>query len=178
MKQLFFIFLFFTISTSFAQNQQKSDSIGVDIYGAIYTVKNNTLFKTLDEDIKSYQNLNFGEIASVDILNSLEIVIFYKEFNTSLIIDNQLNLKHTIRFINNIQFASKGITNKIWIYNEDESKLQLYDYKSNSVSISSQVLANFIPLKMESSFNTVKLIGDKKTLIFNRYLYLQETIIH
>ncbi len=178
MKSLLkYIFLLLFISV-IAQNEQKIDTIGIDIYDALYIVKNNTLFKILDDETQSYQNFNFGEITSVDIINPLEIVIFYKEFNTSLILDNQLNTKHTIRFINNILFTRKGITNKIWIYNEDENKLQLYDYKSNTVSISSQVLTNFRPLKMKSSFNSVRLINNKKTLIFDRYLYLQETIIH
>ena len=64
------------------------------------------------------------------------------------------------------------------MYNEDDSKLQLYDYKSNTVSISSQVLTRFTPIKMQSDFNTVKLSSVEKTLIFNQYLYLLDTIIH
>lgn len=178
MKSLLkYIFLLLFISV-IAQNEQKTDTIGIDIYDALYIVKNNTLFKILDDETQSYQNFNFGEITSVDIINPLEIIVFYKEFNSAIILDNQLNTKHTIRFINNILFTRKGITNKIWIYNEDENKLQLYDYKSNTVSISSQVLTNFRPLIMKSSFNSVRLINNTKTLIFDRYLYLQETIIH
>lgn len=178
MKTFFSTFFSLLFIISFAQNEQEIDSIGTDIYDAIYTVKNNTLYKTVDDDTKTYQNFNFGEITSVDILNSLEIVVFYKEFNSVLILDNELNLKQTIRFANNILFASKGITDKVWVYNEDENKLQLYDYKSNTVSISSQVLTSFTPIKMESDFNKVKLSSAEKTLIFNQYLYLQDTIIH
>lgn len=178
MKSLFKYLFLLLFTSTIAQNEQKNDTIGVDIYDALYIVKNNTLFKILEDKTQSYQNFNFGEITSVDIINPLEIVVFYKEFNSAIILDNQLNLKQTIQFTNNILFTSKGITNKIWIYNEDENKLQLYDYKSNTVSISSQVLTDFRPLKMKSSFNNVRLINNKKTLIFDRYLYLQETIIH
>ena len=84
----------------------------------------------------------------------------------------------TIQFPNNISFSRKGITNKIWIYNEDENKIQLYDYKSKQVSISSQLITKFTPNKMESDFNSVRLSDDKKTLVFNQYLYLVDTIIH
>lgn len=178
MKFLSIFFILFIYFESFAQNEQTTDTIGTDIYNATYILKNNTLYKEKNETSKSYNNFNFGEITSVDILNPFEIVVFYQEFNSAVILDNQLNLKHTIRFFNNILFVRKGITNKIWIYNADENKVQLYDFKSKTISISSQILRNFTPTKMESDFNKVKLISKEKTLVFNQYLYLQDTIIH
>ena len=144
----------------------------------MYLIKDNILTKELDGKTKVNQNFNFGNLTSVDILNPLEIVLFYSDFNTVLVLDNELNLKHTIPFANNIKFASKAITDMIWVYNEDENKLQLYDYKSKTVSISSNVLTNFKPTAMETDFNTVQLIGVDKTLVFNRYLYLENTLIH
>ena len=178
MKFLSIFFILFTYFTSFSQNEQTIDTIGKDIYNASYILKDNTLFKEIDAVSKSYNNFNFGEITTVDILNPFEIVVFYAEFNSAIILDNELNLMHTIRFANNITFVRKGITNKIWIYNADENKIELYDYKSKTISISSQILRNFTPIKMESDFNSVKLKSEEKTLVFNQYLYLQDTIIH
>ncbi|MCK5814502.1 MAG: hypothetical protein KAH07_01010 [Flavobacteriaceae bacterium] len=177
MKLLSVFFILFIYFVSFAQNEQ-TDTIGTDIYNATYTLKDNTVFKKNNEISESYRNFNFGDITTVDILNPFEIVVFYGEFNSAVILDNELNLKHTIRFANNISFVRKGITNKIWIYNSDENKVQLYDFKSNTISISSQILRDFTPVKMESDFNNVKLISKEKTFVFNQYLYLQDTIIH
>jgi hypothetical protein len=172
-----FIFLF-TFFVSYSQKEQSIDTIGVDNYNATYILKDNAILKETSGKIRTYQNFNFGFISTVDILNPYEVVLFYDEFNTVVILDNELNLIQTIRFENNISFSKKGITNNIWIYNADENKVQLYDYKSKKTSISSQVLTDFIPTKMESDFNSVRLINLKKTLIFNQYLYLEDTIIH
>lgn len=178
MIRLFKYIFLFTFSVTFSQNEQTIDTIGVDNYKSTYMLNNNVLIKENNNETKTYQNFNFGNISTVDIINPFEIVVFYDEFNTVVILDNVLNLMRTIQFPNNISFSRKGITNKIWIYNEDENKIQLYDYKSKQVSISSQLITKFTPNKMESNFNSVRLSDDKKTLVFNQYLYLVDTIIH
>ena len=173
-----FLFLI-TFSLSFAQNsEQKIDSIGVDILDASYVVFNNVLIKNSNNKTLSYENISLGEVSSVDIINSQEIVLFYQDFNTVIILDNQLNLIQTISFQKTISFAKKGIANTLWIFNTDENKLELYDYKSKKTTLSSQIITDFEPQQMESSFNFVKLIGKEKTLVFNQYLNLIETIIH
>ncbi|MCF6279677.1 MAG: hypothetical protein L3J14_04955 [Flavobacteriaceae bacterium] len=173
-----FIFLI-TFSLSFAQNnEQKTDSIGTDILNASYVVFNNVLIKKNNSETLSYENISLGEVSSVDIINSQEIVLFYDDFNTVIVLDNQLNLIQTVLFQNTISFAKKGIANTLWIFNTDENKLELYDYKSQKITLSSQVITDFEPQQMESSFNFVKLIGKEKTLIFNQYLNLTDTIIH
>lgn len=178
MKTHLFLFSLMIGFVSFSQNEQKTDSIGTDIFGAIYTLKNNTLIKTVDDKTIDYQNLALGDIATVDIINSREIVIFYFDFNAVVILDNQLNLITQIQFVQNILFVTKGIVNNLWRYNDTQNILELYDYKSRTVTGSSQVITNFEPLKMESNFNSVKLIGVHKTLVFDQYLNITETEIH
>ena len=179
MQSLLKFLLLILFSTSFAQNsEQKIDSIGVDILDASYVVFNNVLIKNSNDKTLSYENISLGEISSVDIINAQEIVLFYRDFNTVVLLDNQLNLIQSISFKNTISFAKKGIVNTLWIFNTDENKLKLYDYKSKKTTLSSQVITDFEPIEMESSFNFVKLIGKEKTLIFNQYLNLTDTIIH
>ena len=173
-------FLFLILfSTSFAQsNEQKVDSIGIDILNASYTVFNDALIKKSNQKTKTYKNIALGEIWSVDIINSQQIVMFYGDFNSVIILDNQLNLIESIAFQNTISFAKKGITNTLWIFNTDENKVQLYDYKTKKIIFSSQVITDLEPIEMISGFNFVKLVGEEKTLIFNQYLNLTDTIIH
>lgn len=173
-----YIFLL-TFITSFSQNnEQEIDSIGIDVLGASYFLKDNTVYKKNNQKTFTYQNFSFGNIYSVDIINSQEIVVFYQDFNSVVILDNQLNEIEKTTFQDNILFARKGIANKVWIYNIDNNKINLYDYKSKSISLSSQTITDFEPINMESGFNFVKLLGINKTLIFDRYLNLVETKIH
>ncbi|MFK5879889.1 MAG: hypothetical protein QM478_10390 [Flavobacteriaceae bacterium] len=178
MKQLLFIISFFIICNSFSQNEQKTDTIGTDIFGAIYSLKNNTLFKSADDKTIDYKNYSLGDIATVDIINSREIIIFYLDYNTVVILDNQLNIITKIQFVQTILFVNKGIVNNLWRYNDIQNTLELYDYKSRKVTSSSQVITDFEPVKMESNFNSVKLIGVNKTLLFDQYLNITETVIH
>ena len=169
--------LLFSCTTP-AQDFQQKDTIGTDIYGAIYTLENNTLYKNIDDKTLSYQNFAFGNVETIDILNSLEIIVFYRDFNALVILDKQLNPITEIQFYKNILFVNKGIVNNLWRYNDTDNKLELYDYNSKTVTASSVSITDFEPLKMESNFNSVKLIGADKTLVFNQYLNLTNTIIH
>ncbi len=178
MKQLFFLISFFIVCNSFSQNEQKTDTIGTDIFGAMYTLKNNTLFKKVDDTTIDYLNLALGDITTVDIINSREIVIFYRDYNAVVILDNQLNLITQIQFAQTILFVNNGIVNNLWRYNDTQNILELYDYKSRTITSSSQVITDFNPVKMESNFNSVKLIGINKTLVFDQYLNITETEIH
>jgi len=178
MKQLILLFSLFIICNSFSQNEQKTDTIGTDIFGAIYTLKNNTITKNKDDRTIDYQNLALGDIATVDILNSREIVIFYLDYNAVVILDNQLNLITQIQFAQTILFVNKGIVNNLWRYNDTQNIMELFDYKSRTVTSTSQIITDFEPIKMESNFNSVKLIGIEKTLVFDQYLNITETVIH
>ncbi len=178
MKLLIIYLFLFSFFISFSQNEQQIDTIGKDVFEALYTLKNNILFKTLNDKTVSYQNLALGDIATVDIINSQEIVIFYLDYNSVVILDNQLNQIVQIQFAETILFVRKGIVNHLWRFNDSNHTLELYDYKSKTVSRTSQIILDFVPSKMESNFNSVKLIGANKTLLFNQYLYLTDTVIH
>ncbi|WP_460189537.1 hypothetical protein [Urechidicola sp. KH5] len=172
----FFLPLLFGI-TIFAQSTE-IDTLGIDIFSATYTLENNILYKTTDQETYNYQNLALGNVTSVDFVNTLEIVVFYADFNAVVILDNRLNQIHELRFIPTILFVNKGIVNTIWRYNETAQVLELYDYKLKKVISSSPVIANFVPIEMKSNFNSVTLIGENKSLIFDQYLALLETKYH
>ena len=65
--------------------------LGFDNQKSIYSLKNNILTKNSDGITYQYNNLSLGKITNVDFQNPLQIVIFYKNFNTVVLLDNQLN---------------------------------------------------------------------------------------
>lgn len=180
MKLLFKILFLCSFLISFSQeNIQNNDSIKNDFLGATYAiVDQNTFIKKTVKNENTYRNFALGKITSFDILNPFEIVLFYVDFNTVVVLDNHLNEIQVIPFSETILFANKSIANKLWLYNIDRQKLQLFDYKSQTVTLSSQVLTDFEPIKMVSDFNSIKLVGEKKTLVFNQYLSLVDTAIY
>jgi len=100
MKNCLYLFLFLT-SSLFCQNEfeatlveethQKVQSmIDYDNFGTSYFIQNNILYKKDTNKTINYSNVQLGEIASANAFNPLKINVFYKDFNTALILDNRL----------------------------------------------------------------------------------------
>jgi hypothetical protein len=113
------------------------DFIGYDSYDFCYYISNNVLFKKQNEKIFQYQNLQYGKITKVDIVNPLRILIFYENFNAVVLIDNQFNEIQTILFseLENPTIVSAIGTcgqNKLWLYNSLTQQIELFDIITNT----------------------------------------------
>ena len=144
------LFLFLCSQTvCFCQNQKLKTSaihseeienkiyLGFDGLGNNYFIKNNIFIKQYDTQKWEYKNVPLGKITSVDYINPLKIVVFYEDFNTIIILDNQLNeiQKLNLFDIDNTIFASKigmASLNQFWIYNALTQQILLFNYLNNT----------------------------------------------
>jgi len=111
--------------------------IGFDGLGQQYFVKNNIFIKQTETENWEYKNVALGKISSVDFINPLKILLFYEDFNTVILLDNQLNeiQKLNLFDIDNTIFASKigmASQNQFWIYNALTQQIMLFDYLKNT----------------------------------------------
>ena len=111
--------------------------IGFDILGNSYYIKENALYKKSDSKLWNYKNISLGKIMSVDIINPLQIVIFYEDFNTTVLLDNQLNEIQKINFarLENPIMASEvrlSGRNQLWFFNTTTQKIGLFNYSKNN----------------------------------------------
>ena len=121
--------------------------LGFDNQKSIYSLKNNILSKNSDSTIYQYNNLSLGKITRVDFQNPLQIVVFYKNFNTVVLLDNQLNeikkidfnLKSTPVTLEAVALSSQ---NQIWIYDSISSKIGLYNVNTYAFKWISTMLEN------------------------------------
>jgi len=107
--------------------------LGYDSLGAMYSLTNNVLTKQTDTQNWQYKNPILGKITKVDLLNPLKIVVFFQNFNTVVLLDNQLNETQKINLSDNINpilpFAvGLASANRLWIYDSLSQKVGLYDY--------------------------------------------------
>ena len=110
--------------------------LGYDALGAFYFIKNNVLTKVADGKSVEYKNPQLGKISKVDLQNPLKIVLFFQNFNTIILLDNQLNETQKINLSDNnnpIIAIATGLagSNRLWIYNSLSQKIGLYDYGKN-----------------------------------------------
>lgn len=111
--------------------------LGSDTFGWEYTIIDNEFRKAKDGKTLKYRNLSFGEIYKADIQNPLQIVLFYRKFNTVVLLDNQLNETTRINFSNISQpliaeAAGLASQNRLWIYDISTQQLGLYDLGQSS----------------------------------------------
>lgn len=121
--------------------------LGFDNQKSIYSLKNNILTKNSDGITYQYNNLSLGKITNVDFQNPLQIVVFYKSFNTIILLDNQLNEIKKIDFnlkSNPITLEAAALSsqNQIWIYDSISSKIGLYNINTDSFKWISTILEN------------------------------------
>jgi hypothetical protein len=183
MKQLFIALLFFSASL-FSQESvdahlTKSTEIslqsivGIDNFGIIYLINDNVFHKIDKEKDVTYSNVQLGNITSANAFNSLKINLFYKNFNTIIILDNRLAEVYKIDFntiqpYKNVSHVSTGYDNTLWIFNIDLQQLELFDYKANNVRVVTMPVQSNV-LDIQSNFNFCWLLTEQHLYKYNYF---------
>lgn len=131
--------------------------LGTDKLGSSYFARGPVLFKEFDGKHFEYQNLSLGNIHRIDLQNPLYLVLFYKNMNTAVILDNQLNEIRKFEFNKMpespiVTACSLAGRNQLWIFDDSSQKVGLYDTRTSTFSILSQSLSGGIKW-YQSNFN-------------------------
>ena len=177
MKKVVILFFIISFSVAFAQNQKVTamkigfiplncdQFLEYDQFGFYYYIKNNVLLKTNGKESFEYKNVSLGKIIKVDLLNPLTIVLFYENFNTAILLDNQLNEIQKINFSENevpIMAGAIGLAsqNQLWIYNNLTQQIGLFDFlKKEYKTVSIPFVKNIG--KNQTDFNTFYWIDEE-----------------
>jgi hypothetical protein len=171
---LYFSF-FLLLSTHVLRAQKKASHIrttpieattfiGVDSFQNVYTLKDNVFFKN---DQENYQNLDLGKVFSIDIRNPFKIVLFYKNFNTVILLDNRLNAIEKIQFDFNVSFAVKASSNALWLFNQETRRLENFNYKKQETTAYSAPLFEKKILEAKGDLNNLFLHCSDAILLFD-----------
>ncbi len=139
--------------------------IGNDSFDCKYFIKNNVFFKIKSGEIFQYKNISLGKISRIDFQNPLKIVLFYENFNTVILLDNQLNEIQKINFSENeknIAVTAVGISaqNNLWVFNLTNQQIGLYDYLKNKHKDVSSPISGMIK-QYQTNFNTFYWIDER-----------------
>lgn len=140
MKLLLLFFLLNTISIQgIKQNATtinlsiEADYFKIDHLGNFYIVKDSRLImlNSKGETTFEYSNSLFGDISSIDISDPLRLLLYYRESNQILFLNNKLAEISSPIELDDVDIYSSHIVcnssqNKIWVY--DSQKLQLLQY--------------------------------------------------
>lgn len=169
MKSVFLFIIITTTAPLFAQTLEQKNGLllnsdkqsilpevdqffGYDLYAQLYWTNKNTLYKSGSQGNFEFQELMLGPIAQVDLKNPLTVLVFYRETNTLLFLDNRLNEKRRIDFnlieeFPQVQWVFNAGSNRLWIMDQNSQSLWVYDTQSMRVVFQSLPLPNLGELK-------------------------------
>jgi len=177
------IFLFILLIPFFCVSQELSfvekidlDAnlfVGYDSYNDLFYVKNQVLYKKTSTGLMNFKDFQLGEIYSVDIVNPMNIAVYYQDFNTVVLLDNKLTEIERIDFnqiseFTNTSQISVAANTSLWLFNIDLQQLELYNYRSKNKTLVSQPINGEV-LYMVSNFNYCFVLTEEKIRIYNIY---------
>lgn len=147
--------------------------LGVDKYENQYSIDNNVLYKKTPEKTYQFSTLQLGELTSVDILNPLKIVLFYRDFNTAVLLDDKLSEIERVRFnelseFKTPAFVTKATRSNLWLFDINTQTLEVFDYKQKKVIAQSQSIPQPV-IDQQSNFNYCWLLTADKLKRYNIY---------
>ena len=101
----------------------------VDNIGNIYLVDGGELLKYLPAGkfVARYSNLKLGDITSVDATNPLKIIVYYRDFQQLVFLDNQLSANAPLSLeklgYEQAHLVCAGANNGFWVYNKQNNEL-------------------------------------------------------
>lgn len=183
MKSLLYIFFLFSM-VLFSQERITTEIKGtipfnadqishIDNFGALFYTVGNTFYKKEPNQNYNYSNVQLGSISSANAFNPLKIILFYKNFNTMVILDNRLSEIYKVDFNNiqpykNLTHISTGSDNTIWIFNQDTQQLELFDYKTNKTRATTMPVESKV-LDLKSNYNYSWLLTENFLYTYNYF---------
>ncbi len=176
-----FIITLFCLLSSLSIFAQKNRSIlEIDHFGYIYTSDGNELKKYSPNKnlISNFSDALLGEIASVDVSNPLRILLFYKEFNQILYLDQNLNpLTDPIDLYtysdNQIELCCNSTSANFWLYDKENN--QIFEVSRNNEILNKSGLLSAYTQNTEFSKmiemheNIYLLLPNQGILIVNKF---------
>lgn len=120
--------------------KQRGEIVSVDKLGKVYQITDNAVVKynNKGEKISNYAILNNGEIASIDTRNPLQSLLFFKQQQEGIVLDNMLGESNKINFANYFEWIDLVCTsnrdNALWLYNISNQELIKTDINLNIIS--------------------------------------------
>jgi hypothetical protein len=142
MKYWLIILFFFATSSSYSQGdtmfiktmEQRGSIVdfSVDNLGNIFLLYQNGQLKKLKpngDSLAVFNNVRkFGKIFSIDVTNPLKVLLYYKDFGTTVILDRFLNQRAILDFRKNelpqVRAIGQAYDNNIWIFDDLDLKLK------------------------------------------------------
>lgn len=119
----------------------KHDFFSGDNIGNVYAVKEDEMMKYLANGkfFARYSNLKLGSITSIDVTNPLKLVVYYRDFQQIVFLDNQLSVNSDIVSLEKLGYEQTELVcasanNSFWIYDKRNNELDRFNENSKKIT--------------------------------------------
>ena len=188
LKQLLSILL---IGLFFSANAQgilvlEEQKIEIDHLENIYIIDHDNLKLQGEINNIEYQNNFFGEISSVDVSNPLRILVFHKEANQIVFLNNELSIIGNPIVLDEISLPEVKVVcaseiNGFWIYNSLNNRIEFYNSKlqkeHSSINLTQYIssVESIEEIKMVNEMVYLR-VSDTGILLFDMFATYIKTI--
>jgi hypothetical protein len=109
--------------------------------GSIYAVKEDELIKYLPNGkfFARYSNLKLGSIQLVDATNPLKILVYYKDFQQIVFLDNQLSQNSDVVSLERLGYEQTSLVcastnNSFWLFSKQNNELLRFNENSRKIA--------------------------------------------
>jgi hypothetical protein len=114
-------------------NEQKP-LIEIDGFGNIYVINSNEIFKYNASGIlqKKFSTKRYGKIDFVDAMNPLKVLVYYKDFQQIMFLDNQMTETSAMISLESIGYeqaslACSSSNNSFWVFDKQNNELARFN---------------------------------------------------
>ena len=142
--------------------------IKIDDFGNTYVITKTEILKYTIRGLflKSFSAKRYGSIDFVDVTNPLKILVYYKDFQQILFLDNQLTASSNMISLENLgleqtSLVCNSVNNSFWLFDKQNNSLLRFNEKSNQL-VKIDNLKRVLDMDLKPNFLKEK----------NNYLYL------
>jgi len=119
---------------------EKNSHVEIDAFGNIYVINDNEIVKYNVDGVlqKKFSTKRYGNIDFVDAMNPLKILVYYKDFQQILFLDNQLTASSNMISLESLGHEQSSLVcsssnNSFWIYDKQNNELCRFDSELKSL---------------------------------------------
>nr|WP_317631468.1 hypothetical protein [uncultured Flavobacterium sp.] len=160
--------LLFIVVSFIKLQAQTQEFLTTDVLGATYTITNQQVSKDYLGKTHTYKNILLGKIATLDVVNPLQTLIFYKQQNSIVLLDRFLTETHLINLQNKapdlqITYAGTANQNQIWMFDIISNRFVLYNILNDSYKFLTHTIDDEITnFKSNLNYLYFKTVNDKE----------------
>ena len=155
---------------------------GIDTFGGLYYIKNQTLFMHKSGVVQNYANLQLGAIEQIEVFNALKIAVLHRNFNTMVLLDNRLaeiniidfNTLSPLRTVSKMTYAQD---HNFWLFNALTLELELFNYSSKKTLQKTLPIGENV-ITLQSNYNNVLALTSSSLSHYNYTGSLISKITH